>query len=80
MLRNPHPRAATQGTDDMIRIEVTAAAYQAIAAGVRNPIEAQASPSGGFYLWLDRLTLNRLMHARGHGEDYSDTILRLAAA
>jgi hypothetical protein len=63
----------------MIRIEITAEAYKVIKAGVRNPIEPHPSPSGGFYLWLDKVTLNRLTHARGHGEDYSDTILRLAS-
>jgi hypothetical protein len=64
----------------MIRIEITAAAYQAIVAG-RNAdslIEAQGSPSGGFYLWLDKVTLNRLRAARGHGEDFSETIIRLS--
>jgi hypothetical protein len=64
----------------MIRIEITAAAYAAIAAGrsADSLIEAQASPSGGFYLWLDKTTLNRLTAARGPGESFSETILRLA--
>lgn len=65
----------------MIRIEISAAAYAAIAAGrsADSLIEAQGSPSGGFYLWLDKVTLQRLMHARGHGEGYSEAILRMAA-
>jgi len=64
----------------MIRIEITAAAYAAIAAGrsADSLIEAQASPAGGFYLWLDKMTLNRLTAARGPGESFSDTILRLS--
>ena len=62
----------------MIRIEITAAAYAAIAAGV-NAVEALPSPTGGFYLWLDKQTLERLKAARGHGESYSAAILRLAA-
>jgi len=64
----------------MIRIEITAEAYAAIAKGVdpERRLEALRSPSGGFYLLLDRMTLNRLTAARGPGESYSDAILRLA--
>jgi hypothetical protein len=64
----------------VIRIHITAAAYDTIVAG-RSPdslIDAQKAPQGGFYLWLDKVTLNRLRAARGHGEGYSDTIIRLA--
>lgn len=65
----------------MIRIEISAAAYAALCAGVprHRRLEAQGSPQGGFYLWLDKVTLNRLMASRGPGEAYSDTILRLAS-
>lgn len=64
----------------MIRIEITAEAYAALRSGVpeHRRLEAEASPSGGFYLWLDKTTLAKLMAARGPGEDYSDTILRFA--
>jgi hypothetical protein len=64
----------------MIRIEISAAAYAAISAGVpeQSRLPAEPSPSGGFYLWLDRMTLNKLMAARGPGESYSDMILRWA--
>lgn len=64
----------------MIRIEITAAAWAAIADGVPadRRLPAQISPSGGFYLWLDKQTLNRLSAARGKGESYSDAILRQA--
>lgn len=64
----------------MIRIEISAAAYAALAAGrpANSLLEAQASPSGGFYLWLVRDTLNRLKRAREPGEGFSETILRLA--
>jgi hypothetical protein len=61
----------------MIRIEINAAAYAVIAAGV-NAQEPLPSPSGGFYLWLDKLTLSRLRAARGAGESFSDTILRIS--
>ena len=65
----------------VIRIEITAAAWAAIADGVPpdRRLPAQASPLGGFYLWLDKHTLNRLSAARGKGESYSDAILRAAA-
>lgn len=65
----------------MIRIEITAAAWAAIADGVPadRRLPGQGSPSGGFYLWLDKQTLNRLAAARGPGESYSDAILRVAA-
>lgn len=65
----------------MTRIVITAAAYAAIVAG-RDPnslLPAQESPSGGFYLWLDKITLDRLTAARGPAESYSDAILRLAS-
>jgi hypothetical protein len=63
------------------RIEITVAAYAALCADVpeESRLDALPSPSGGFYLWLDRMTLDRLMAARGPGEAYSDTILRLAS-
>jgi hypothetical protein len=65
----------------LIRIEISAAAYAAIAAGrsADSLIEAQGSPMGGFYLWLDKVTVNRLRAAREAGEGFSETILRLAA-
>ena len=64
----------------MTRIEISAAAYAALCAGVppERRQEAQISPKGGFYLWLDRMTLNRLSAARGPSESYSEAILRLA--
>jgi hypothetical protein len=65
----------------MIRIHISAAAYAAILAG-RSPDsvqELQAAPDGGFYLWLFKPLLAKLKAARGPGESFSDTILRLAA-
>jgi hypothetical protein len=64
----------------MIRIEISAAAYQALAGG-RDPhrlLEPHRSPEGGFYLWLTRPVLDRFNHARGPGESYSDVILRMS--
>jgi hypothetical protein len=64
----------------MIRIEITAAAYAALCADVpeHSRLPAIESPTGGFYLWLGKATLNRLMAARGQSESYSEAILRLA--
>lgn len=64
----------------MIRIEISAAAYAALCAGVpeEKRLEALPSPAGGFYLWLDKMTLAQFKAARGPGESYSDVILRFA--
>jgi hypothetical protein len=66
----------------MIRIEISAAAYAAISAGVPEDsrLPAQRSPQGGFYLWLDQRTADHLKAARGPAEGYSEAILRLASA
>ena len=65
----------------MIRIEISAAAYAALCQGVpeHSRLPAQGSPTGGFYLWLDKMTLNRFRAARGPGESFSDAILRFAS-
>lgn len=65
----------------MIRIEITAEAYAALARTV-NPdslLPPLPSPTGGFYLWLTRNILDLFNHAREPGESHSDVILRLAA-
>jgi gamma-glutamyltranspeptidase len=66
----------------MIRIEISAAANAANAAlaasATRGLMEPHRSSTGGFHIWLDRMTLNRLVALRAPGEDYSDTIIRLA--
>ena len=63
----------------MIRIEITAAAYEALAASAtRGLVEPHRSPQGDYYLWLTRAAVNRLKAARAPGEGYSATILRLA--
>jgi hypothetical protein len=65
----------------MIRIEISAEAYAALCTDVppHRRLPAEPSPAGGFYLWLDRMTVNRLMHARGARESYSELILRWAS-
>jgi hypothetical protein len=65
----------------MIRITITAAAYDAIVAGRPecNLLEPLPAPGGGFYLLLFKPLVEKLKAARGPGESFSDTILRLAA-
>ena len=63
----------------MIRIEITAAAYEALAAAaIRGLVEPHRSPQGDCYLWLLRAAVYRLKAAQAPGESYSATILRLA--
>jgi hypothetical protein len=65
----------------MIRIEITAEAYAALARSL-NPeslLDPLPSPTGGFYLWLTRNVIDLFKRARGPGESYSDVILRLAS-
>jgi hypothetical protein len=62
----------------MIRISVSAAAFSAIAESIGARFQAQGSPKGGFFIWLDKTTANQLEALRGPAEGYSDVILRLA--
>jgi hypothetical protein len=65
----------------MIRIAITEAAYEAIAATL--PLgsvgyEAERSETGKVFIWLDRWAMDRLTAERRRGEDLSDTIIRVA--
>jgi hypothetical protein len=65
----------------LIRTPISAAAYGAIAvSSMRLLLEAQRGPTGGYFLCLDELTLNKLMAARGPSEDLSGVVIRLGAA
>jgi len=64
----------------MIRIAITADAFEAIAAML--PLgsvgyEAQLDAQGRRLIWLERAIVDRLRAMRGPGESYSDAILRL---
>ena len=66
----------------MIRISITLAAFEAIAATM--PLgsvgyEREADGEGVRHIWLAPAVVNRLHAVRGPGESYSDVILRLAA-
>ncbi len=64
----------------MIRIAITPAAFDAIAATL--PLgsvgyEAQTNARGERLVWLETAIIDRLAAMRGPGESYSDVILRL---
>ena len=66
----------------MIRISITPAAFQAIAATLPSSVgvEQNCAPNGDYFIWLDPRYVDRLREMRGPGESYSDVILRLAEA
>jgi hypothetical protein len=66
----------------MIRIAITEAAFEAIAAtlplgtvGYENAVNEQ----GERLIWLDHAVVDRLRSLRGPAESYSDVILALVA-
>jgi hypothetical protein len=66
----------------MIRIAITQAGFEAIAATL--PLdnvgyENKTNEHGQRLIWLDQRVVVRLRSLRGPGESYSDVILRLAA-
>ena len=66
----------------MIRIAITAEAFDAIAATMPSGsvnFEAGVDDKGERYIWLPRAVVDRLCSLRGPGESYSDVILALAA-
>jgi hypothetical protein len=66
----------------MIRIAITAEAYEAIARTLALGsvgYEIERSESGKVFVWIERQAMDRLTAERRRGEDFSDTIIRLAA-
>lgn len=68
---------------DMVRIAISAEAFAAIVATM--PLgsvsyENAVNTRGERLIWLEQRWLDNLRSYRGDGEDYSDVILRLAAA
>jgi hypothetical protein len=61
----------------MIRIHISANAYEVLAASCGSLLEPQRSAQGGYFIWLDRMTVNQLKAACAPGEGFSETILRL---
>jgi hypothetical protein len=66
----------------MIRITITAAAFDAIAATLPSSVgvEARRASNGDYFIWLDPRFVDKLLELRGPGESYSDVILRVAEA
>ena len=65
----------------MIRIAISAEAFEAIAATLplgSVAFQPQATANGGRFIWLPEHVLNKLGAERRSGEDLSDTIIRLA--
>jgi hypothetical protein len=64
----------------MIRISITAAAFEAIAATLPGTVlfEREPDAKGERQIWLEPRFVDRLHAMRGPGESYSDVILRLA--
>ena len=66
----------------MIRIAITQAAYEAIAAKLSLGsvgYEPALDENGERLIWVDAAVADHLTAMRGPGESYSDAILRLAA-
>jgi hypothetical protein len=66
----------------MIRIAITAAAFEAIKATL--PLgsvgfEPEPDAKGERTIWIDDRQADKLAAMRGPGESYSDVILRIAA-
>ena len=65
----------------MIRIAITQAAFDAIAATLPlGSVENATNERGERLVWLTRKEINHLRALRRPGESYSDVILSLAAA
>jgi hypothetical protein len=64
----------------LIRIAITPAAFDAIAATLplgSVTFEQQLGANGERFIWLEGRILNKLAAERRRGESYSDVILRL---
>jgi hypothetical protein len=63
----------------MISISITPEAFEAIRATLpHSDAPPSKGPDGLIRIWLDRKVVDRLRAFRGHGESYSDVIIRLA--
>jgi hypothetical protein len=63
----------------MIRIAITAAAFEAVAARLPGSVgfEREPTDNGERLIWLEPHVVNKLRYLRGSGESYSDVLLRL---
>jgi hypothetical protein len=66
----------------MIRIAITAAAFEAIVRTLplgSTGYENETNERGERYVWLDHAVVARLKAMRGPGESFSEVILRIGA-
>ena len=66
----------------MIRISITAAAFEAIASTLpfgSTAFKLELGPTGERFIWLEPRSVDRLAAMRGPDESYSDVILQLAS-
>jgi hypothetical protein len=72
--------AARTYIPDMVRISITPAAFDAIAATLPGNVgfENARDTNGDWFIWLPHDVLAKLNHLRGPGESYSDVILAVA--
>jgi hypothetical protein len=65
----------------VIRIDITAAAFNAVAETLpfgSFAYEPETTADGGRFIWIDRRARGQLDALRGPGEGYSEVILRMA--
>jgi hypothetical protein len=62
----------------MRHIHVSADAYWVLWDSCGTFLEPQRSMTGGYFIWLDDMTVTKLKGAREPGEGFSEAILRLA--
>ena len=75
------PKGGASEFQDLIRISITPAAFEAIAATLQLGsvgYEPELNAKGERLIWLEAAFLDRLRAMRRPGESYSDVILRLA--
>jgi hypothetical protein len=80
-VKQPEGSLQTMCSDAMIRITITAAAYEAIARTLAFGtvgVEPQLNERGERLIWLEERQLDKLNTIRRSGESYSEAILRLA--
>lgn len=63
----------------MIRISISVAAFEAIAATLPGSVgfERSSTETGEMWVWLEPRIVDRLAAPRGPRESYSDVVLRL---
>jgi hypothetical protein len=56
----------------VIRISITAAAFEAIATSLPSSVGYERAPDGEYHVWLEPRFVDRLRAMRAPGESYSD--------